>query len=305
MKLDQEWYNSRRFGGLARFGIAITLFTIAGHVFLGFEQAFWLPLVALARGYKVDLPIELLDAWAHQRRPRFLDGLGSLVGLLLPAHISSLAIAMLLYSGDRLAPMIFAIVVALTSKALFRVKMEGKWRHFFNPSNFGITLTLVLFPWVGVAPPYQFTTVFTGAYNWLLPVLIIGTGSILNMKFTHRIPLIIAWLGGFLVFGMVRVTVEGMPVGIPFMPITGVAFIVYTLYMITDPATTPPSRMGQVIFGLSNALVYHLLTYFNIVYGIFFALTLVCFIRGMLGFIEGHIAQSKGKGLPEAPVSAA
>jgi hypothetical protein len=195
--------------------------------------------------------------------------------------------------------------VALTSKSLFRVKMEGKWRHFLNPSNFGIIVTLVVFPWVGVAPPYQFTTVFTGAYNWIVPVLVITLGSILNMKFTHRVPLIIAWLGGFLVFGMIRVTLEGMPVGIPFMPITGVAFIVYTLYMITDPATTPHKRGGQVIFGLSNALVYHLLTYFNVVYGIFFALALVCLARGFLAVVDENLGQLRRKGLPETPAAAA
>ena len=30
-------------------------------------------------------------------------------------------------------------------------------RHFMNPSNFGITVTLLAFSWVNIAPPYHFT----------------------------------------------------------------------------------------------------------------------------------------------------
>lgn len=247
--------------------------------------------------------MELLEAWSRGVRPRFMGGLGSLVGFLLPAHISSLAIAMLVYSGDRINPMIFAIVVALTSKALLKVKQGGKWKHFLNPSNFGITVTLLVFPWVGAAPPYQFTTVFSGPYNWILPVLIIGLGSMLNMKFTHRVLLIFAWLGGFLIFGVVRAALEGMPLGVPFLPVTGVAFIVYTLYMITDPATTPHSRLGQVVFGLANALVYHTLTYSNIVYGIFFALTIVCCVRGAIGALESLLLRGEKPGYPSTSTS--
>ena len=65
---------------------------------------------------------------------------------------------------------------------------------------------------------------------------------------------------------------------------TGVAFILYTFYMVTDPATTPSSRRDQIGFGLSVAAVYGLLMMMHVVFGLFFALTIVCAVRGLCAF---------------------
>jgi hypothetical protein len=62
---------------------------------------------------------------------------------------------------------------------------------------------------------------------------------------------------------------------------TGVAFILYTFYMVTDPATTPSSTQSQVAFGLGVAAIYGLLMVGHVVFGLFFALTIVCAIRGV------------------------
>ena len=172
---------------------------------LGFEQAWATPLVALAAAYGTELLLETVDAWAKARRPRFLGSPRMFVEFLLSAHISGLAVGMLLYSnrailghcvrrfgGDRQQ----AIVPG--GRAGAEPSRPSQWpiRHFFNPSNFGITLTLLLFPWVGIAPPYQFTENARGVFDVILPLIIVGTGSFLNTKFTERIPLILAWLGG-------------------------------------------------------------------------------------------------------------
>jgi len=61
---------------------------------------------------------------------------------------------------------------------------------------------------------------------------------------------------------------------------TGLAFLLYTFYMISDPGTTPYKAKDQVIFGFSIALVYSFLMMFHIVFGWFFALLIVCCIRG-------------------------
>jgi hypothetical protein len=50
--------------------------------------------------------------------------------------------------------------------------------------------------------------------------------------------------------------------------------------MITDPGTTPVPARGQVIFGAATAAVYGLLVSLNIVFGLFFALTIVSAGRG-------------------------
>jgi hypothetical protein len=59
-----------------------------------------------------------------------------------------------------------------------------------------------------------------------------------------------------------------------------VAFILFTFYMVTDPATTPSAPRAQVAFGASVAAVYGLLMAAHVVFGLFFALSLVCAARG-------------------------
>jgi len=61
---------------------------------------------------------------------------------------------------------------------------------------------------------------------------------------------------------------------------TSAAFILFTLYMIPDPATTPLEWKRQVAFGLAVAALYGVLITSHIVFGLFFALVGVCLMRG-------------------------
>ena len=279
-----------RLGGLRRFAIAITILNILGHAFFGFEQSLAQPVVALASAYSVELLLELIDARFNRRPLRFLGGgVRRFVEFLLSAHITGLACAMLLYANERLGPVIFASVVAICSKCILRAPAERGTRHFFNPSNFGITVTLLAFSWVSIAPPYQFTENMTGVGDWILPAVIVCTGTFLNAMFTRRLPLIAAWLGGFVAQAALRSLLFDDSFGAALVPMTGVAFILYTFYMVTDPATTPAGRRDQIAFGLSVAAVYGLLMVTHVVFGLFFALTLVCAVRGLSMYARGWL----------------
>ena len=284
-----------RLGGLRRFAVAITVLNILGHTFFGFEQSWAQPLVALASAYSVELLLEVIDARFNRRAPRFLGGgPRKFVEFLLSAHITGLACAMLLYANERLGPVIFASVVAICSKCVLRAPAERGTRHFLNPSNFGITITLLVFSWVSIAPPYQFTENMTGFGDWILPAVIVCTGTFLNARFTHRLPLIAAWLGGFVAQAALRSLFLDAPFEAALVPVTGVAFILYTFYMVTDPATTPGRLRDQIIFGLSVAGVYGLLMVTHVVFGLFFALTIVCTMRG-LGMYARHWARGRAR----------
>jgi hypothetical protein len=159
-------------------------------------------------------------------------------------------------------------------------------RHYLNPSNFGIAVTLLLFPSVGIAAPYHFTENLGPIGDWTVPMAIICTGSFLNTRYTRRIPLLLAWVGGFALQAIISSLILYFSTG--FCPIaarlsgmTGVAFILFTFYMVTDPATTPERPVAQVAFGASVALVYSLLLMNHIVFGLFTALVIVCTVRGL------------------------
>ncbi len=281
-----------RLEALKRFAIAITILNIAGHLFLGFEQSWAHPVAAILTTYSLEIFFEWLNCRLHHLAPRYKGGIGKLVNFLLPAHITAMAVSMLLFTNEKLEPVIFASAVAICSKMLFRVNQNGSLRHFLNPSNTGIAVTLILFPWIGIAPPYQFTENVSGMVDWFLPLIFIGIGSFLNTKLTKRMPLIMAWFGGFFLQAIIRSLILGSPIFAALNPMTGVAFLLFSFYMISDPATTPVRKQNQIIFGLSIAFVYSVLVYYHIVFGQFFALLIVCSVRGISLWVRSIIKKT-------------
>lgn len=276
--------------GVFPFAIAITVLNILGHTWLGFEQPWLTPFVAVFTAYACEISIEVgIQGWVNAR---FRAGWSHLFHFLLPAHISGLAVGMLLYTNENLVVVAFAASVAIYSKVLLRVPAPGSphgvTTHFLNPSNFGIAITLLVFhEWVGVAQPYQFTENiygddWYGQLDWVLPVIILCSGSFLNWRATKRIPLILAWLSGFVLQAVVRSMLSPQNILPMLAPMTGMAFVLFTFYMVTDPMTTPRGKQGQVAFGLSTAAVYGLLSHSGIAFGFFFALCIVCIARGAL-----------------------
>lgn len=285
-----NWYQNKRIGGLWRFAIAISILNVLGHTVLGFEQAWAHPFVALAAAYVADLLLESVDAWARGRRPNYLGSPRTFIEFLLSAHITGLAVAMLLYPNERFWVIAFAASTAIASKWVFRVSVPvprcppAMWavRHYLNPSNFGIAATLVLFPWVGIAPPYHFTESVRGPFDVILPLIVVCTGSLLNTLFTERVPLILAWLAGFAAQALLRGLLFGEAIPAALAPMTGLAFLLFTFYMVTDPGTTPSHKRSQIVFGASVAAVYGVLMACHVVFGLFFALAIITMIRGAL-----------------------
>ncbi len=290
-----------RLPALRRFAVAITILNVLGHFVLGFEQSWAQPLVALAAGYGVELILESVGAWAERRPPQFRGGWCALLNFLLPAHITALAVSMLLYANDRLWPIAFAAALGVASKTLIRVPVGRGVRHCLNPSNTGIAFTLLLFPWIGIAPPYQFTENLSGVGDWLLPTIIVVSGTFLNTRFTGRIPLILGWLGGFVLQAGLRSQLQDTPFVAALLPVTGMAFLLFTYYMVTDPATTPSLPRRQFAFGGAVAAVYGLLMLMHVVFGLFFSLLVVCSLRG-LGLAVLAYVRSPARSQAERPM---
>jgi hypothetical protein len=198
-------------------------------------------------------------------------------------------------------------VLALVLVLAVLIPPELPTRHYLNPSNFGITVTLLLFPWVGIAAPYQFTANLGGVGDWAIPMVIICTGSFLNTWYTRRIPLALAWVVTFALQAIVSSLILWHFTGYcPMVPrlsaMTGVAFILFTFYMVTDPATTPERPLAQVAFGASVALVYSLFLMNHVVYGLFMALVIVCVARGLGMYLLAYLESPK-PAASSAPVS--
>lgn len=273
-----------RIQALWRFATSITVFTTIGLLFLGFEYSYAQPLVALLTAYTLEPIFEMLECWSCDRKPRFMGGgFRGFIEFMLPAHITALSVALLLYPGARLLPIVFAVTVAIASKSILTVSIKGKKKHFMNPSNLGIVAVLLFFPSVGLAMPYQFTeNVAHDFLAYLLPVAVLTAGTMLNVGLTKKHWLIMGWLGGFVLQALLRDVIFDGPFLAPLLPMTSLVFWLFTNYMITDPGTTPFKPRNQVVFGLTAALIYGALMMLHIVFAIFLCVAATCALRGLV-----------------------
>lgn len=295
-----------RYMALRNFALSMSIFNILGYTVLGFEQPWLWPILAVVVGYTAEIVIERVSATAYKRPPAYSGhGMWGMYTFLLPTHITALAANMLLYANDTFWPIAFAVLVAIGQKAVLQAPIAGRMRHYMNPSNFGITITLLAFGWVNVAPPYHFTENVTDVISILVPLVILTAGTVLNSMLTKKVPLILGWVGGFIIQALVRHWIWDVSLWGALVPVTGVAFILFTNYMVTDPGTTPSAPRWQFMFGASVATVYGILMTFNIVYTMFFAVTIVCAVRGLYWWGRWLTNRRREHGLqPVAPPAA-
>ena len=277
---------------LFRFAISISLLTLVGHLLLGFEQPPVVPVIAVVVSYVANLLLETVDAWAHRRRPGYSGSWTELFYFLLPAHIAGLACAMLIYSST-IWPYLLAVTAAASSRYVFRVSIGGRRKHFLNPSNTGIAVTLLLVPLAGFTPPYMFLNNTDEAVDVLIPLGVLAAGTMLNGKLTRRLPLILAWIGGYLLQGLMRSLWSDDVFLAVVGSMSGVAFVLFTNYMITDPGTTPMTSRGQVVFGLTAAAVYGILIAAQVAFAIFFCLVITCALRGGVMYMTPRVRSSR------------
>jgi hypothetical protein len=272
-----------RYVALRNFAISISVLNIFGYAWLGFEQPWLWPILAVLVGYTTEIVFETISAWVHRRQPRFMgNGFRGLYEALLPSHITALAVNMLLYANNQFWPVAFGIVVGVGAKHVLQAPINGRMRHYMNPSNFGITAVLLCFShWASIAPPYQFTENANTFFRVMIPLIIATAGTVINAMLTKKVPLILGWMGGFAIQAFVRHWIWDVSLFSALGAMTGVAFVLFTNYMITDPGTTPSKARNQFMFGGSVAFVYAVMMQFNVVYTLFFAVTVVCGLRGL------------------------
>ena len=118
-------------------------------------------------------------------------------------------------------------------------------------------------------------------WHWALPGFVLATGLIVHGLFTGRLTMVLTWLVAFVIQGELRSWYFGTSWIVPLTPMTSAAFMVFTLYMIPDPATTPVKPLRQALFAIAIAAVYGVLQVEHVVYGLFIALAIVAAMRGV------------------------
>jgi len=164
---------------------------------------------------------------------------GKLTGLSrfdpLSPLITSLSLTLLLRT-DMPALAMLAACIAIGSKFLIRV--NGK--HVFNPANIAIVSLVLLsnHAWISSG---QWGNAAIGAFALACLGFIVLTHA---RRAETTITFLIAY--GALMFG--RAIWLGDPLAIPLHAMKSGAFLIFAFFLISDPRTTPASRMGRIAF---------------------------------------------------------
>jgi len=179
--------------------------------------------------------------------------------------ITSLSLTLLLKAS---ALWIFPLAAFCAMASKFLVRFDAK--HLFNPANFAIVSFLLLFPdMVWVSPGQWGSAIWLGFALVCLAVLVLSRA--------RRADISLFFLGAWasLIFG--RALWLGDPLDIPVHNMQSGALLIFAFFMISDPKTTPDSRVGRLIFAVMSAMIGFGLQYgFQVREGIFYGLFLTC-----------------------------
>ena len=151
------------------------------------------------------------------------------------ALISGLSLCLLLRT-NRADLAALAAMVTIAGK--FLVRLNGK--HVFNPTNGGIVLMLLATNQVWVSPGQWGAAAFSAFFLACAGSLVVNRAARSDVTYAF----IVCYCA--LLFG--RSLYLGEPLTIPLHRLESGALLLFTFFMISDPKTTPDSRIGRVLF---------------------------------------------------------
>lgn len=159
------------------------------------------------------------------------------------ALISGLSLCLLLRTNSLWLAALTAFI-AIAGKFCFRLR--GK--HLFNPTNFGLMVMMLLTGGAAWVSPGQWGSV--AFFGFLMACL----GGVVVRR-AERSDVTFAFLAFYLglIFG--RSLYLGEPMAIPLHRLQNGAILLFAFFMISDPKTTPNSRLGRLLFAALVAYV--------------------------------------------------
>src|SRR5205085_5567730 len=142
-------------------------------------------------------------------------------------------------------------VIGIASKFVLRI--DGK--HIFNPA--GLAIVVLLFTassHVWISPGAWGSQIWFAALLAFFAILVLGAA--------RRSDVAIFFLGSHAALLFARALWLGDPLAIPIHQLQSGSLLIFTFFMISDPRTSPDSRLGRFIFAVSVACAAHYLAFF-------------------------------------------
>jgi enediyne biosynthesis protein E5 len=168
---------------------------------------------------------------------------------LRSALITGLSLSLLLRADEPWLPAI-AGIVAIASKFVLRI--DGK--HIWNPAGFAIVALLLTSGGVWISPGQWGASVWFGSLVAFLAILV--------LRASQRSDIALFFLGSHAALLVARALWLGDPLAIPLHQLQSGSLLIFAFFMISDPRTTPDSRLGRLVFALAVALLAHYLAFF-------------------------------------------
>jgi Na+-transporting NADH:ubiquinone oxidoreductase subunit NqrB len=214
----------------------------------------------------------MLESWS-----RTLLAIGSTIGCelllarlllqkwphLASAYISGISVGILVRSPF-FWPYSLCAALSIGSKYVLRWRQ----RHLWNPSNFGVSSMLFVYPSAVASLSVQW-----GNSIWpMLVVWCLGTIIIYRLR---RLHICLAYVVSFVLLSALRSVLTHSPLLGNLAPLTGPMYQLFVFFMITDPRTTVSSRRGQCAVAVAVGLVESLLRLLRVIHAPYYALFLV------------------------------
>jgi Na+-transporting NADH:ubiquinone oxidoreductase subunit NqrB len=152
------------------------------------------------------------------------------------ALISGLSLCLLLRT-NRTDLAIAAASITIAAKFLIRFNHK----HVFNPTNGGLVAMMLITDQVWVSPAQW------GSATFFALLMACAGGIVVNRAWRGDVAYAFLVCYCALLFG--RSMYLGEPMTIPLHRLEGGALLLFTFFMISDPKTTPDSRVGRLLFG--------------------------------------------------------
>jgi Na+-transporting NADH:ubiquinone oxidoreductase subunit NqrB len=164
--------------------------------------------------------------------------------------ITGLSLSLLLRADD---PWLHAIAGGIGIASKFLLRIDGK--HIWNPAGLAIVVLLyTASSHVWISPGAWSSTVWFAALLVFFAILVLGAA--------RRSDIAIFFFGSHAVLLFARAWWLGDPLAIPLHQLQSGSLLIFTFFMISDPRTSPDSRLGRFIFAASVALAAHYMAFF-------------------------------------------
>jgi Na+-transporting NADH:ubiquinone oxidoreductase subunit NqrB len=178
----------------------------------------------------------------------WLKIVGAKMSSLKSGLITGLGLLILLQSTS-LFTLGLAAVLANSSKFVIRIKNK----HLFNPANFGIIISMIVFQDAWISPGQW------GSSAMFLFVLVIIGGFILVK--IGRLETSITFFASLFIMEYIRtVMYQGWEMDVLYHKFSSGTLLLFTFFMITDPMTIPNSKKSRVIWAVILATVTFILS---------------------------------------------